>query len=168
MSPKKRKSRPQNGGINSPQTIHQKRSETSHEEISTGSADTSRRSEVCAEAWEKRGKPAVWGEPIKRKAVGKKVCWELAVATGALTPPRAPVSRENIDDPVSSDELRRTRAHRSIQTGAICEQYVGTRKWRLSRSWCCLSASAGWIMSRKCLAAIHFQSVCPTSEISDG
>ena len=40
---------------------------------------------------------------------------------------RAPISRENIDTPASSDELRRARTHRLIQVGAICDQYMGTR-----------------------------------------
>ena len=41
--------------------------------------------------------------------------------------PRAPLSSENIDAPANPDELRRARAHRLIQVGAICDQYMGTR-----------------------------------------
>ncbi|WMJ83838.1 hypothetical protein RBH76_14065 [Oscillospiraceae bacterium MB24-C1] len=40
---------------------------------------------------------------------------------------RAPTSSENIDAPASPDELRRARAHRLIQVGAIYDQYMGTR-----------------------------------------
>ena len=40
--------------------------------------------------------------------------------------PRTQVSRENIDAPASPDELRKARTRRLIQTGALCDQYLGT------------------------------------------
>lgn len=52
----------------------------------------------------------------------------VAVVSSAVTVlPTSSPKRESIDTTVSPDELRHARAHRLIQVGAICDQYMGTR-----------------------------------------
>ncbi|MFV0497580.1 MAG: hypothetical protein ACK5L0_05355 [Candidatus Fimivivens sp.] len=46
---------------------------------------------------------------------------------GVTVLPKTSNERENIDTVPNPDELRRARAHRLIQVGAICDQYMGTR-----------------------------------------
>ena len=53
---------------------------------------------------------------------------QAAVAQPTVTVvPKASIGSESIDAAAGPDELRRARAHRLIQVGAICDQYMGTR-----------------------------------------